>query len=161
ERPDFPVVLTAPVPARAEVSIGDVDQNGVNDLTVPLLAPGSRIEVRDSTGASLGGSWPRTLPAAPTGSLVLGPVTGAAAPDLMVNTGSGLLGFSNAGASLLGFPKPGGGGTFPTLFDLDGDGTTEVLAGSSLDKLLFSYDAGSGSAAPSAQPWPTYRGDFQ
>jgi hypothetical protein len=92
---------------------------------------------------------------------VLGHLTGAAAPDVMLQLNSGLTGFSSHGDSLTNFPKPGGGGTFPTLADLDGDGTTEVLAGSRLDKLLFDYDAGTGSFAATLQPWPTFRGDYQ
>src|SRR5262245_10922793 len=160
ERPGFPASLAGTIPSRAEAAIGDVNQNGVNDLVLPLLAP-ARIEVRDSTGASVGGAWPRPLQATPLGSVVLGDLTASGAPDLMLNLASGLTGFSTAGDSLQGFPKPGGGGAFPTMFDLDGDGTTEVLAGSTLDKLLFAYDAGPGSAPVAAQSWPTFRGDFQ
>ncbi|TMQ71611.1 MAG: hypothetical protein E6K80_05080 [Candidatus Eisenbacteria bacterium] len=92
---------------------------------------------------------------------MLGNLNGSGGPDLMVNLAAGLTAFSSAGDSLPAFPKPGGGGTFPTLLDLDQDGTTEVLAGSSQDKILFGYDAGTGSAAGAPQPWPTYRGDFQ
>ena len=160
ERPGFPVDMAAVLPARSEVAIGDVDQNGVEDLVLAMASP-ARLEVRDSTGASLAGfGWPRAMPSAATGAPVLGHLTGGGAPEIMALLASGLTGFSNVADSLLGFPKPGGGGTFPTLADLDGDGTTEVLAGSTLDPLLFVYDAGPSSAAPSAQPWPTFRGNF-
>ena len=159
ERPGFPVTLAATASNRAEPAIGDLDQNGVDDV---MIACGSRLEVRDSTGASLVAlGWPRTLAAPCIGSPVLGRLTGLGAPGAMQLLTSGLTGFASNGDSLLGFPKPGGGGTFPTLVDLDGDGTTEVLAGSSLDKLLFVYDVGPGSAAGGPHAWPTLRGNFQ
>ena len=161
ERPGFPVTLAAPLPNRGEVAVGDIDMNGVDDLVIAGSAPFT-VEVRDSTGASLSSlGWPASLPSAPMGSVVLGHLTGGGAPELMVPLGSGVIGLSSSAARLWGFPKPGSGGTFPTLIDLDDDGTTEVLAGSATDRLLFSYDAGAGSASSAAQPWPTYRGDFQ
>jgi subtilisin family serine protease len=160
ERPGFPVDLAAATTTGTEVAIGDVDQNGVDDLVFPVALP-SRLEVRDSTGASLTPlGWPRALSPGPSGPPVLGHLSGAGAPDVMLPLGN-LAAFTSHGDSLLAFPKPGGGGTFPTLFDLNGDGITEVLAGSTLDRLLFVFDAGLGSAAASLQPWPTFRGDFQ
>jgi len=101
-------------------------------------------------------------PIVPSNAAVVGHLTGPGAPGVMVPTAYGDFAFSNGAAPLWGFPKPGGGGSFPTLVDLDGDGTTEVLAGTvSADPFLYCYDAGQGSAASTPQPWPTYRGDFQ
>jgi hypothetical protein len=161
ERPGFPVALVSALPPRAEVAIGDVDQNGVADLVIGGSLP-AQLDVRDSTGASLASlGWPRALTSGVVGSPVLGHVTGGGAPEAMALLGTGLAAFTYDAGSLFEFPKPGGGGTFPTLADLEGDGTTEVLAGSTLDSLLFVYDAGTGSAAADPQPWPTFRGDVQ
>jgi subtilisin family serine protease len=160
ERPGFPVNLGASTTS-TEVAIGDIDQNGVDDVVLPVKAP-TRLEVRDSTGTSLTPlGWPRALFSAPVGPPGLGHLSGVAAPDVMLPLSGGLTAFTSHADSLSAFPKPGGGGTFPTLFDLDGDGMTEVLAGSTLDRVLFVYDTGQGSAAASLQPWPTFRGSFQ
>ena len=100
ERPGFPVDMAAVLPARSEVAIGDVDQNGVEDLVLAMASP-ARLEVRDSTGASLAGfGWPRAMPSAATGAPVLGHLTGGGAPEIMALLASGLTGFSNVADSL-------------------------------------------------------------
>ncbi len=162
ERPGFPVGLGALVAADQELAIGDVDLDGHPDFAIVTSSP-ARFDVRDSTGASKSTlNWPRTLSAPPLGSPVLGHLSGGGAPEAMVMLASGLLALSNAADSLAAFPRPGGAGSRPSLADLDGDGTTEVIAGSGpLSPLLYIYDAGPASfAVGEPQPWPTFRGNY-
>jgi hypothetical protein len=159
QRPGFPVGLGAPVEPGEELALADVDLDGRDEIVAATEAPA--LEVRDSTGAARSDlGWPRSLGAIPLGSPVLGHLAGGGRPELMVMLGSGLVAYAHDGAAILGFPKRGGAGVRPTLADLDGDGTTEVVAGSGpAQPLLYVYDAGPGSSAAAPQPWPTLRGN--
>jgi hypothetical protein len=73
---------------------------------------------------------------------------------------AGALGaYGATGLALPSFPKPGGGGPAPTLVELDGDGQTEVVAGTGADSLLYIYDAGAATWGDTARAWLTPRGD--
>ena len=65
---------------------------------------------------------------------------------------------SDSGVVLPILPRPGGAGRQPTVADLDGAGSAQVLAGTGDDSLLFVYDLGPTSGRPS--PWPTPHGNF-
>jgi hypothetical protein len=78
---------------------------------------------------------------------------------VLVMSGAALAALSDSARVLRQFPKPGGAGTAPTLDELDGDGRTEVAAGTGPDSLFYFYDAGAGSWS-AGSPWPTPRGDF-
>jgi hypothetical protein len=161
ERAGFPVFMGASTLGGEELALGDVNQDGRNDIVIPCVTP-ARLDVRDSTGTSLTAlNWPRSLSAIALGSPVLGHLTGGGAPELMLMVGGGLEAFTSTADSLVNFPKYGGAGPRATLEDLDNDGTTEVVAGSGpLLPRLFIYDAGQGSGSPEPQPWPTRRGNY-
>jgi hypothetical protein len=69
----------------------------------------------------------------------------------------GLAAFDAAGQSLARFPEPGGAGPSPVIAELDGDGDTEVAAGSGPDSLFYIYDAGPATFAPRPSMWPEPR----
>ncbi|HEY3216353.1 MAG TPA: S8 family serine peptidase [Candidatus Eisenbacteria bacterium] len=154
---DFSVPLNGSVSLGLDVALGDLDLDGEDEAVV---ATNNGVEARKLSGASLEPPWPRPLAVAPiVGSPVLGHLKGGAAPEVLVLRGAGLTGLTSLAESLATFPKPGGAGKFPTLVDLDGDGTTEVITGGP-DPIFYVYDAGPGSFAATAQPWPTARGNF-
>jgi hypothetical protein len=69
--------------------------------------------------------------------------------------------FDDHADSLRAFPKPGAAGQAPTLADLDGDGATEVAAGTApADSNVYTYDAGTGTWSAALAHWPTPRGDM-
>jgi hypothetical protein len=73
----------------------------------------------------------------------------------------GLVAFDEHADSLHAFPKPGTAGLSPSLADLDGDGATEVAAGTSpADSSVYIYDAGAGTWSGALAQWPTPRGDM-
>jgi len=79
----------------------------------------------------------------------------------MYSTSGGLVAFDDQGDSVRAFPKPGGAGLAPSLADLDGDGATEVAAGTaSADSNVYTYDAGAGTWSGAPAHWPTPRGDM-
>jgi hypothetical protein len=79
----------------------------------------------------------------------------------MYGQAGGLVAFDEHGDSLMTFPKPGGAGQSPSLADLDGDGATEVAAGTApADSNVYTYDAGDGTWSAGLAHWPTPRGDL-
>jgi hypothetical protein len=73
----------------------------------------------------------------------------------------GLVAFDEHGDSLATFPNVGGAGLAPSLADLDGDGATEVAAGTApADSNVYTYDAGAGTWSAGLVRWPTPRGDM-
>ncbi|HET7250114.1 MAG TPA: S8 family serine peptidase [Gemmatimonadales bacterium] len=138
-------------------ALGDLDGDGADDIVVATAA--ADLEAYSLAGAPLQG-WPRPLPLAATGAPVLGHLAGRAAADALVMTGIGLVGLDGGGQRLTAFPKADGAGLAPALLELDGDGATEVLAGTGADSSLVVYDAGPRSWNTTPQPWPTARGDM-
>ena len=162
ERTGFPADLGAYPITGEEPAIGDIDLDGSDDVVIATTAP-DRLDVRDSSGQSkIGSNWPRTLDSYALGSPVIGQLAPDAPPEIMLMLVSGLTAFSSTADSLPNFPKYGGAGHRPTLIDVDGDGTTEVLAGSGggLPSRAYIYDAGTGTAASPVKPWITFRGNF-
>jgi subtilisin family serine protease len=156
ERPGFPVTLAAVAaqdPALANIGGGPEDE-----IVVATL---SGIDVRDASGASLTAlHWPRPLPAPAQGPPVVGELaTGSAGPEILIQRGGSLLALESDADSIATFAKPGGAGAFPSLGQADGDAAAEVVAGTGSDSLFYIYDAGAGSSAAGAFPWPTARGN--
>ena len=159
EYPGFPATLGGT--ATQDPVAGDLDGDGFDEIVVPTFSPSS-LEVRDSSGTSLTAlGWPRPLSAAPQGSPVLGELsTASPGPEILIRRGATLLGLERDGDSLAAFPKPGGSGLSLALVQADGDAATEVLAGTGSDSLYYILDAGTGSSAAGAMPWPTERANF-
>jgi hypothetical protein len=153
----FPVTLLGAVAPGLDVALGDLDLDGEDEAVVATY---NSVEARKLSEARLARWRKRFAAGGDLGSPVLGHLTGGGTSDVLVMHGPGLVGLTSLAESLTTFPKPGGAGRFPTLVDLDGDGTTEVVAGSGTDPAFFVYDAGPASFAVAPQPWPTARGNF-
>ena len=136
-------------------AVADVDGDGQRDILV-YCATG---EVKVSTGSST--TW-STIPAHAAG------VPGSLTPELVVGRYSlggaavewsvqGELREYSGARHALGDVARFGDGT-PTLADLDGDGSLELLASGSADRSLFVYRTTVGGAGNAAL-WPTARGN--
>ena len=158
ERPGFPVAVQGFVLGGRDVALGDIDGDGRDEAIVVTSEEAHAIEL-DGSGLEPPG-WPRPLGATDPGSPVLGQLVADGAPELLVQRNGRLLALSSAAESLAAFPKPGGAGRYLTLSDLEGDGATDVVAGTGPDHIFYVYSAGPGSRGGSQEPWPTYRGNF-
>ena len=140
--------------------LADLDADGADEIVLPLSPP-TAIAAFDSSGAPTAmAGWPRPTFAGPQGPLVVGPLTLGHGPCVMYGQAGGLVAFDENGDSLTTFPKPGGAGQSPSLADLDGDGATEIAAGTaSADSNVYTYDAGGGTWSAGLARWPTARGD--
>jgi len=137
----------------------DFDGDGSHEIVVATTTP-SAVTAIDGSGATLAArGWPEALGAAPAGPPVVGPIAAGRPNCVLLLSGSALVALSDS-AALLSFAKPGGAGAAPSLDDTDGDGRTEIAAGTGPDSLYYLYDAGAGSGSASAGAWPTPRADF-
>jgi subtilisin family serine protease len=148
---------TLPGTVIADPAAADLDQDGADEILVPTISP-SELVVIDTAGVLWSGaSFPIGLAAAPAGPVVAGPLGSAGAPAALLMVQGGLAAFDAAGQSLARFPEPGGAGPSPVIAELDGDGDTEVAAGSGPDSLFYIYDAGPATFAPRPSMWPEPR----
>jgi len=137
----------------------DLDGDGSHELVFAISGPNA-VTVLDGAGAPLTSwGWPAALSAAPAGPPVVGPVFAGEPKGVMLLAGSALVALGDS-ATATRFTKPGGAGANPSLDDTDGDGRTEVAAGTGPDSLYYLYDAGEASASGIPGPWPTPRGDI-
>jgi len=142
-----------------DLALGDVAAQHSDDVVASLETP-SAIAVFDSTGAPPGAlTWPQPVTGAAFGPPVLGGLHAGGASDVIAMRQGGLVAFTPQRAAIDRFPEPGLAGGQPTLADLDGTGSTRVVAGTGPDSVLYIYSAGPGSWNPAA-PWPTPRGNF-
>jgi hypothetical protein len=145
--------------AAQDPALADFDGGDADAIVVPLTSP-NVLAAFDTTGAPLSGrGWPAPLADAPGGPPVIGPIAAGVPRGTLMFAGAGLVAVSDSARALSSFPKSGGAGAAPTLDELDGDGRTEVAAGTGPDSLFYVYDAGASSWSAGA-PWPTPRGDF-
>jgi FG-GAP repeat protein len=153
--PRWPAPAPAPLGVGSSPAAGDLDGDGRDDIAVMTL---DTLAVFDSAGArrfairvSPGTVW-RDPP------VVIGPL-GGGRTAVMTFAGTRPRAWDARGAQVTGFYRPGGAGISPSLADLDGDGRTEVIAGSGADSLLHVFDAGPGSWRDEPRSWPTSRGN--
>jgi subtilisin family serine protease len=146
-------------------ALADLDGDGVDEVVLAMGAPNA-IVVRDSSGAAFTArpGWPATLAVSVVGPPIVGPLTPqgpATGPAVAFYGGAALNVLDETAQPVRVFPKPGGAGQSPSLDELDGDGATEIAAGSSpADSTVITYDAGAGTWAASRVQWPTPRGDI-
>lgn len=158
-----PLTGTAGSFAAQDPALGDLDGDGADEIVVATQNP-TTLAVFDGHGnprTDLG--WPRSLSAPATGPPVIGrllaPEAGAARQSILWMAANDLIAYDDHAARLPTFPKPGQAGRFPSLVDLDGSGTTQVLAGAGADSFLYVYNGANGSRT-GAFPWFTPRGNF-
>jgi len=140
-------------------ALADLDGDGSDEIVLPLTSP-NELMVLDGSGAPLGArGFPAALASAPMGAPVVGPLAAGKPKSTLLLVGSDLVAIDDLAQRVPAFPKSGGAGLAPSLDDVDGDGRTEVAAGTGPDSLLYLYDAGESTwAAPVS--WPTVRGDY-
>ncbi|MFN8589772.1 MAG: S8 family serine peptidase [Candidatus Eisenbacteria bacterium] len=139
---------------------GDLDGDGVDEI---LLALGNPLQLRalDSAGVAITrAGWPLTLPAAPVGVPVMGPLL-AGRTCVGWFTSAGFVAWDDSAKSVASFPRPGLAGALPAMGDFDGDGATEIALGTSnADSSVYAFDAGALSWNAARAYWPTVRGDI-
>jgi hypothetical protein len=141
------------------LTAGDLDGDGIDEI---VLARGDRIVVLDSLGnqriAWDVSGFSSTPPSASL--LVASLAPKGAAGVLHFAPHGGLQAFDARGGRVGPLPLPGGAGSSSSVFDVDGDGRTEVVAGSGRDSSIYIYEAGLDTGNAAAQSWPTARGNF-
>src|SRR5262249_17396709 len=143
--------------------LADLDGGGRDEVIVATTNP-TAIAVLNAGGAPViarAGRPRETLPPA-QGPLVVGPLAAEHGPCVAYfQQSGGLVAFDEVADSIAAFPKPGGAGLAPSLDELDGDGATEVAAGTApADSNVYTYDAGALTWSPAVIQWPTPRGDM-
>jgi hypothetical protein len=145
--------------ATAPMALGDLDADGSTDVIVPLNP--AALAVFDSLGEPLTAlNWPRVLPSAAGGHPVAGPLDGGAHASVLIFRTGGLYAFNDSARALPSYPRLGGAGPAPSLADLDGDGRTEILAGTDSRSLFYIHDAGPGTWNAMSGNWLTARGNY-
>lgn len=144
--------------ATSDPALGDLDGDGLDEI---VIVTGATISVLDSNGVAMPARAPDTpLPAAPSGAPLVGPLRAGRGAGVGARLPGGYYAWDDSGAVVWGFPKPGIAGSFAALADLDGDGATEIAAGTAAsDSVLYAFDAGAGTWSDSLAFWPAVRGD--
>lgn len=143
--------------AMADLVLGDLDGDGLDEI---VAVTGTTISVLDSNGVLLPAHSPQGSLGTVSGEPVVGPLRAANRAGIGARLAAGFAVWDDGGLPVDGFPKPGAAGAWAGLADLDGDGATEIAAGTSLaDSNVYAFDAGLGSWRDSLAFWPTTRGD--
>ena len=121
-----------------EPALGDLDGDGFDDIVCAAITSLARVDSAGVMAASA--NWPLALGAA-AGTPVIGPLRAGGLPAVMLARSNALSAFDDLAQPLFAFPEPGGAAGPATLAELDGDGRTEVVAGTGPDSLLYIYDA--------------------
>ena len=143
------------------LTAGDLDGNGTDEIVLARWAP-TRIVALDSLGSDrIGWDAPGFTSAPPPASLLVASLAPKGAAGVLHFTSQGWLQAYDARGGRVGpLPLPGGAGRSSSVFDVDGDGRTEVVAGSGQDSAIYVYEAGLDTWNAAAQSWPTARGNF-
>jgi len=103
---------------------------------------------------------PGSVGAVPGPAPLVGPMRAGYGACIGVRLPTGFYVWDDSGHVSPGFPKPGVAGVFAELADLDGDGATEIAAGTApADSMVYAFDAGAATWNESLAYWPTARGD--
>jgi subtilisin family serine protease/chitodextrinase len=146
----------AGTPSQAAIAT-DLDGDGAAEI-IQLRSPPMLIAVLGSSGDPLPGWQSPVLTQNFDDPPVAGPVgAGGRMGILLSDPTLGLRAFDTRGGDLRVFPKPGKGGLKPMIGDIDGDGRTEVVAGSYTSEDLMFYDSGPGSWSGRSGYWVTAR----
>jgi len=150
-----------PFPIAQDLAAGDVTGDGRDDI-VALMSRSDDIAVLDSNGTATTTRFLTVHSSGPPliGSLSTGPGGNVLFPSPDNQGHTRYYALTSALNDLPGWPKPGHPSTEPSMADVDGDGATELAAGSGSDGLIYLYDAGPGSFRPAFMGWPTPRGNF-
>ena len=143
-------------------ALADLDGDSVDEIIVAMGGASASLEVRDMTGAVIGTrtGWPALLSAAANGPPVVGPLGAATGPCVAFFQSAGLRVLDSSAQAITRFPLPGLAGQSTSIADFDGDGATEIAAGTSFaDSNVYTYDAGPGTWRASSSLWLTSRGD--
>ena len=141
--------------------LADLDGDGKAEIIVTTAGPNT-IAVFNGDGTPFTGrpGWPVTISAPAVGPLIVGPLAAGHGQCVGFFQSAGFAAWDESAQPIAAFPKPGGAGQSPSLDELDGDGDTEIAAGSSpADSNVYTYDAGPLTWTPAPQ-WPTPRGDM-
>jgi subtilisin family serine protease len=140
-------------------ALADLDGVG-GDEVVLLRSYTEPIAVIDSAGTVQATWQTRPVTGAIIDPLLVAPAASGGAPAILASViGSGVVALGVDARRLRGYPKAGIASAFPACGDFDGDGRTEILAGSDTDSMLYLYDAGPGTWRDGAVSWPTARGN--
>ncbi len=144
-----------------ELAEGDLTGDGVPEL-VGVSSGITMVAAFDSSGAPVAQGL---VGSRPLGPAILGPLARGSTAQVLVPAvdpkgGVRHVAFDSALAVLPGWPKDGASGASPSLGEFDGDGATEIAAGSGGRGTLYVYDAGAASWRPGAVEWPTARGGY-
>jgi subtilisin family serine protease len=141
----------------ADLALGDFTGDDLDEIVV---VNGLAISVLDSNGVAIPSRSPQGVPAAPSGSPVVGPMRAGYGACIGARLATGFYVWDDSGHVAPQFPKPGVAGASPALADLDGDGATEIAAGTAFaDSNAYAFDAGAGTWNESLAYWPSVRGD--
>ena len=152
---------TLPSPLFEDIAVGDLDGDGRNEIVATTAAP-YQVASFDSAGVMLREA---VLTTPPDGAPVVGPLATDGGAQVMYasidNQGRHqLLALSSVLAPLRNWPKAGFAAASPSLADVNGNGSTSVLAGSESDSTLYLYNAGQRTWRAASAGWPTARGNY-
>ena len=113
------------------VGVTLADINNDDTLEVIVGSTDNKVYVWDIHGNAMPG-WPKTLGGQIQSKVAVGDLTGDGTPELLLQAKDGkVYAFEPDGSAVTGWPQNSGGTggmVAPTLFDIDGDATLEVIA---------------------------------
>jgi len=153
--------LARPLGGTATAAPALADLNGDGGIEVLVATSAPALAAFDSLGMPLAAlGWPLALPSAASGHPLVGPRAAGAGSMVLAFRAGALYAYDDSARALPGWPRLGTAGIAPTLAELDGDGRSEVLAGTDSRSLFYIHDAGAGTWSANGGAWRTARGNF-